>query len=96
LNCLRLRIELLRRLARWLWLLELLHCDWIWLRTHELWLLEAWAKLVRHCGGNVHHGFLLLDSDYVLLSFWAHFGAMASSMILAMEVWVFWVMILNF
>jgi hypothetical protein len=96
LNCLRLRIELLRRLPRWLWLLELLHCDWIWLRTHELWLLEAWAKLVQHCGGNVHHGFLLLDSDYVLLSFWAHFGAMASSMILAMEVWVFWVMILNF
>jgi hypothetical protein len=25
------RIELLRRLPRWLWLVELLHCDWIWL-----------------------------------------------------------------
>jgi hypothetical protein len=54
-----------------------------------LWLPEAWAKLVRHYGSNVHHGFLLLDSGYVLLSFWARFGAMASSMILAIEVWIF-------
>jgi hypothetical protein len=69
LNCLRLRIELLRRLPRWLWLLKLLHCDLVWLRTHELRLPEAWAKLVRHCGGNVQHDFLLLDSCYVLFSF---------------------------
>jgi hypothetical protein len=96
LNCVRLRIELQRRLIGWLCMLELLHCDWIWLRTHELWLPEVWTKLARHRGGNTHHGFLLLDSSYVLFSFWACFGAMTSSMILAIKVWIFWVMILNF
>jgi hypothetical protein len=77
-------------------LLEQLHYDWIWLRTHELWLPEVWTKLVWHCGGNTHHGFLLLNSSYVFFGFWARFSAMASSMILAVEVWVFWVMILKF
>jgi hypothetical protein len=38
----------LRGLSRWLWLLELLHCNWTWLRVHELWLPEIRAKLVRH------------------------------------------------
>jgi hypothetical protein len=80
--------RVLQRLPRWLWLLELLHCDWIWLRIHELWLLEAWAKLVWHCGGNTHHGFLFLNFSNVLLGFWAPFGAMTSSVILAVEVWI--------
>jgi hypothetical protein len=40
--------KLLRRLPGWLRLLKLLHCGWIWLRIHELWLPEVWAKLVRH------------------------------------------------
>jgi hypothetical protein len=87
---------LLRRLPRWLWFLELLHCDWIWLRIHELWLPEAWAKLVRYCGGNTHHGFLLLNSSNVLLGFWAPFGAMTSSVILAVEVGISWVMVCEF
>jgi hypothetical protein len=61
-----------------------------------LWLPEVWTKLVRHCGGKTHHGFLLLNSSYVLFGFWVRFGAMASSMIFAVEVWVFGVLILNF
>jgi hypothetical protein len=36
------------RLPGWLWLLKLLHCDWIWLRIHKLWLPEVRAKLVRY------------------------------------------------
>jgi hypothetical protein len=79
-----------------LWLLELLYCDWIWLRIHELWLPEAWAKLVWYCGGNTHHGFLLLNSSNVLLGFWAPYGAMTSSVILAVEVWISWVMVCEF
>jgi hypothetical protein len=71
----------------------LLHCDWTWLRIHELWLPEAWAKLIWHCGGDTHHGFLLLNSSNVLLGFWAPFGAMTSSVILAVEVWISWVMV---
>jgi hypothetical protein len=79
-----------------LWLLKLLHCNWTWLRIHELWLLEAWAKLIWHCGGNSHHGFLLLNSSNVLLGFWAPFGGMTSSVILAVEVWISWVMVCEF
>jgi hypothetical protein len=87
---------LLRRLPRWLWLLKLLNCDRIWLRIHELWLPEAWAKFICHCGGNTHHGSLLLNSSNVLLGFWAPFGAMTSSVILAVEVWISWVMVSEF
>jgi hypothetical protein len=83
LNCLRLRVELLKRLPRWLWLLKLLHCDWTWLRIHELWLPKAWAKLIWHWGGNTHHGFLLLNSGNVHLGFWAPFDAITSSVIIA-------------
>jgi hypothetical protein len=75
---------------------ELLYCDWIWLRIHKLWLPEAWAKLVRHFGGNTHHGFLLLNSSNVLLGFWAPFGVMTASVILAVEVWISWVMVYDF
>jgi hypothetical protein len=87
---LRLRVELLRRLPRWL---DLLHCDWTWLRIDELWLPEAWAKLIWHFGGNTHHGFLLLNSSNVLLGFWVPFGAMTSSVILVVKVWISWVMV---
>jgi hypothetical protein len=41
-------VKLLRGLPQWLWLLKLLHCNWIWLRVHELWLPEIRAELVRH------------------------------------------------
>jgi hypothetical protein len=87
---------LLIRLPRWLWLLKFLHCDWIWLRIHELRLPEAWVKLIWHCGGNTHHGFLLLNSSNVFLGFWAPFSAMTSSVILAVEVWISWVMVREF
>jgi hypothetical protein len=29
-------------------LLKMLHCNWTWLRVHELWLPEIRVKLVRH------------------------------------------------
>jgi hypothetical protein len=67
-------------------LVEFLNRDWAWLRTHELWLAEVLTELIRHCGGNVHHGFLLLDSCYVFSSFWASFGVVTSPMISAVKV----------
>jgi hypothetical protein len=57
---------------------------------------EVWTELVWHRGANAHHGFLLLNSCYVFLGFWARFGAMASSMISSVEVWISWIMVLNF
>jgi hypothetical protein len=77
----------------WLWLLKLLHCNWIWLRVHEMWLPEIRVKLVWHWGCDAHYSFLLLTSGDVLLGFWAPFGAMSSSMILTIEVRVSWVVI---
>jgi hypothetical protein len=76
----------LRRLPGLLWLLKLLHCNWIWLRIHEVWLREVRAKLVRHWGGDAHHCFLLLNPGDILFGFWAPFGAMSSSVILVVEV----------
>jgi hypothetical protein len=52
--------------------------------------------LVQHWGGDTHHCFLLLNSYYILLGFWAPFGAMSSSVILAVEVWISWIMICEF
>jgi hypothetical protein len=66
------------------------------LRTHELWLPKVWTKLVRQHRRNAHHSFLLLDFCYVLFGFWAHFGAMAPTMISAVEVWISWIMVLHF
>jgi hypothetical protein len=66
------------------------------LRIHKPWLPEAWTKLVWHCGGNTYHGFLLMNSSNVLLGFWAPFGAMTSSVIFAIEVWISWVMVCEF
>jgi hypothetical protein len=36
------------KVAKMVWLLKLLHCDWIWLRIHKLWLPEVLVKLVWH------------------------------------------------
>jgi hypothetical protein len=36
------------KVAKMVWLLKLLHCDWIWLSIHKLWLPEVLAKLVWH------------------------------------------------
>jgi hypothetical protein len=69
LDCLRLRIELLGWLPGWLHLPKLLNWDWVWLRTHELWLPEVWTKLAQHRGGDTHHGFFLLNSCYVPFGF---------------------------
>jgi hypothetical protein len=74
----------------------LLHCDWIWLRIHKLWLPEVRAKLVRYWGGDTHHCLLLLNSSNILLGFWAPFGAMSSSVILTVEVWISWVVVCEF
>jgi hypothetical protein len=82
-----------RGLPWWLWLLKLLHCDWTWLRVHELWLPEVRAKLIRHWGCDAHQSFLLLNSCHVLLGFWAAFSAVSSSMILTIELRVLWVVI---
>jgi hypothetical protein len=51
-----------------------------------VWLLEIWAKLVRHCGCDAQHCFLLLNPGDVVFGFRAPFGAMSSSVILAVEV----------
>jgi hypothetical protein len=53
-------------------------------------------NLVWDCGGDRHHCFFLLNSHYVLLGFWAIFGAMTPSMISTIEIWISWIMILNF
>jgi hypothetical protein len=95
-NCLRLRVELLGRLPWWLWLLKLLHCDWTWLIIHKLWLPEVQAKLVWHWGGDNHYCLLLLNSSNILLRFRAPFGTVTSFMILAVEVWISWVVICEF
>jgi hypothetical protein len=58
-----------------------------------LWLLEVRAKLIRHWGCDAHQSFLLLNSCYVRLGLWAPFSAVSSSMILTIEVQVFWVVI---
>jgi hypothetical protein len=96
LNCLQLRVELLRRLPGWLWLLKLLHCDWILLIVHKLWLPEVQAKLVQHWGGDTYHCLLLSNSGNILLGFWAPFGAISSSVILSVEVWISWVVVCEF
>jgi hypothetical protein len=49
--------------------------------------------LVRHWGCDAHHCLLLMNSCDILLGFWAPFGAMPSSVILAIEVRISWIAI---
>jgi hypothetical protein len=56
-------------LPGWLLLLKLLHCNWVWLIIHEVWLPEVRAKLVRHWGGDAHYCLLLLNPGNILLGF---------------------------
>jgi hypothetical protein len=79
-----------------LYLLKLLHYDWTWLRIHELWLPEAWVNLIWHYGGDTHQCLLLLNSSNILLGFWAPFGAMTTSVILVVKVWIPWVVVCEF
>jgi hypothetical protein len=64
--------------------------------THVLSLPEVRTELIRHCGGDTHHGFFSWDSRYVLFGFWAWFSVMTFSMILIVEVWTSWIIVLNF
>jgi hypothetical protein len=36
-----------KRVSMMVVLLKMLHCNWTWLRVHELWLPEIRVKLVR-------------------------------------------------
>jgi hypothetical protein len=59
------RIELLRRLPRWLWLLELLHCDWIWLRLMNC----GCQKLGRNWFDIVEAMFIVVFSCWIIAMF---------------------------
>jgi hypothetical protein len=58
-----------------------------------VWLPEVRAKLVRHCECDARHCLLLLNHGNILLGFWAPFCAMSSSVILAVEVRISWIVV---